>query len=341
MKLFNAFSGLLALAMAFPAVNAGCSPECPEENPGVAGNCVFCPNLKCEYGEETCCGKTHPSMIVSCDIGELRAFSTDACFHPVCDSSSNGDPHFNTWSGEKYDYHGECDLVLLKNEDFSDGLGMRVHIRTSIRNDWSFIESAALQIGENTLEVMGGKNSASYWINGGEKTDLQTSNASLGDFAVKFKRINDHQSLNRIDLGNGDAISIETFKDFVRVNFKNKHTAFKGSSGLMGDFESGKKIGRDGKQVFEDSNAFGQEWQVLATEGSLFHTIEGAVQPPNKCIMPDPTLKSSEKRRRLGEAALISEEDAAIACARVAEAERDACIFDVIATNDKDMAGSY
>lgn len=28
------------------------------------------------------------------------------------------------------DYHGGCDLVLLANEDFDKGLGMRIHVRT-------------------------------------------------------------------------------------------------------------------------------------------------------------------------------------------------------------------
>ena len=54
--------------------------------------------------------------------------------------------------------------------------------------------------------------------------------------------------------------------------------------------------------------------------------------------MPDATAKTAA--RRLGEA-FISEEDADNACARVAPEDKDACIFDVMATNDKDVAGSY
>jgi len=58
--------------------------------------------------------------------------------------------------------------------------------------------------------------------------------------------------------------------------------------------------------------------------------------------MPDATeaIKAKKIRRRLGEV-FITKEEAAQACARVDEADRDACIFDVLATNDKDMAGSY
>ena len=48
----------------------------------------------------------------------------------------------------------------------------------------------------------------------------------------------------------------------------------------------------------------------------------------------------SKERRRLG-AATMTEEDAAVACSRVNLDDVDACIFDVLATNDTDVAGSY
>ena len=66
-----------------------------------------------------------------------------------------GDPHFNTWSNEWYDFHGEscdllqeldqplakssgpfsckllytgiCDLVLLSAQEFAQGLGLDIH----------------------------------------------------------------------------------------------------------------------------------------------------------------------------------------------------------------------
>ena len=49
--------------------------------------------------------------------------------------------------------------------------------------------------------------------------------------------------------------------------------------------------------------------------------------------MPNAAATVEEKRRRLGESG-ISEEEAAIACSRVDQAHRDACIFDVMATRD-------
>jgi len=254
--------------------------------------------------------------------------------------TSYGDPHFITWGGDAFDFHGGCDLVLLENPGFANGLGMNVHIRTNIKTWWSHIKSAAVQIGDHTLEITAGTGSAgNYWINGGNKMELQTGDAFIGDFPIHFKRINDHQSATRINLGNGDAISVETFKDFVRVNFKDKsETAFKGSAGLLGSYEHGSKVGRNGTAVFVSPNEFGQEWMVRPTDTILFHDTDAA-QLPLVCPMPDTTEK--KEARRLGEGS-ISEEDAALACARVnAGIHRDACIFDVMATQDKDMAGSF
>merc|ERR1712216_1109068 len=133
----------------------------------------------------------------------------------------------------------------------------------------------------------------------------------------------------------GSFIRFRTFKDFVSVDIhKADKRNFAGSLGLMGNLK-GDKIARDGMTVVEDNNAFGLEWQVLPSEPMLFHNIDG-VQLPEKCPIPD----QSQSRRRLREST-ISLEDAELACGRVGAANRDACIFDVMATNDKDMAGAY
>lgn len=215
--------------------------------------------------------------------------------------------------------------MLLSNPNFASGLGMNIHIRTQIKTWWSFIESAVVQIGSETLEVQGNKNGeASFWVNGDFKMELHTEDATLGDYPVHFERISGHQTRTRIDIGAGDAISIETFKAFVRVNIRNKSKkSFGGSSGLMGSYPSGRKVGRDGTTVFEDNNSFGQEWMVLSSEPNLFHS-DSPVQG-QQCMMPDANQKS--QKRRLGES-MITEEEASLACARVSKIDRDACIFD-------------
>jgi len=105
----------------------------------------------------------------------------------------------------------------------------------------------------------------------------------------------------------------------------------------MGTFKDGSKMGRDGITRFDDMDAFGQEWQVLESEESLFLTSRHP-QHPAKCIMPDPTKKDG--RRRLG--AGISQGAAEKACGHLDET-KDMCIKDILATNDLDLplAGVY
>ena len=56
--------------------------ECPKESP--TGKCIG--NKRCEYGEECCCGKCHPSFVSTCLDGQWLSFYTDACrnAHLVC-----------------------------------------------------------------------------------------------------------------------------------------------------------------------------------------------------------------------------------------------------------------
>jgi hypothetical protein len=61
--------------------------------------------------------------------------------------------------------------------------------------------------------------------------------------------------------------------------------------------------------------------------------------PDQTCILPS-AMHVEEKRRRLGEA-VVSETMAELACATVTGMERDACVFDVLATDDVEMAGAY
>jgi len=255
--------------------------------------------------------------------------------------SASGDPHIVSWGGQKWDFHGGCDLVLVDNPSFHNGLGMTIHIRTKIVTWWSYIETAVVRIGDETLEVTGGKDHQ-YLINGvvGDSTAREFFFSSLG-LKVLLMQATSKQLKVRIDFLNADAIAFEVFKDFVRVNVKMtdmKWKKFEGSVGLMGSYPHGEFIGRDGKTVFTDMNAFGQEWQVLESEPTLFHAVDGP-QHPAQCMMPE-EVSTEEKRRRLGES-MLTREDAEVACARVGEGSRDACIFDVMATNDLDLAGSY
>ena len=55
---------------------------CPASAPVGVGSCSG--ELHCEYGTETCCGVTHPSLVCQCSGGQWGCYNTDACFIPAC-----------------------------------------------------------------------------------------------------------------------------------------------------------------------------------------------------------------------------------------------------------------
>lgn len=247
-----------------------------------------------------------------------------------------GDPHFRTWSGEPYDFHGVCDLVLLKNSEFDGGLGMDIHIRSKkMKSMFSYVDSASMRIGDDTLEVRGGKEGG-FWLNGEQGANIDTTVSLSGKFLVEIEDQSEKSRQFSINLGGNEAIVITTWNAMVRVSINQASSDHFGTSvGLMGAFSTGEKLGRDGMTNIDDFNLFGQEWQVLPTEAKLFHEI-GGVQSPSRCEIPS----AFEMRRRLGNAS-ITVEEAKMACSRVNPTEYEMCIFDVMASNDKDFAGAY
>jgi len=61
-----------------PTTNDSCPTETPFGFPTCEGD------LECEYGEETCCGETHPSVICHCSGGSFGCYYTEACYNPQC-----------------------------------------------------------------------------------------------------------------------------------------------------------------------------------------------------------------------------------------------------------------
>jgi hypothetical protein len=247
------------------------------------------------------------------------------------DTSVQGDPHFKAWRGQHYDYHGECDLIFLQTKEFELGMGLDVHIRTKIRGDMSYISSAVLRIGADVLEV---QSQGVYYLNGAANAELPSK---FSGFEFLHTQPTDKQHVFEVHLGGRERIKLKTYKDFVSVVIEqglSKH--FGKSVGLMGDFGMGHMIARDGKTVVDDANAFGQEWQVLDTEPTLFQTVRFP-QHPQKCTMPTPKTTDMLRRRLLG-ASSVDELAAEKACEHWGEQGKDDCVFDVLTTGDLEMA---
>ena len=246
-----------------------------------------------------------------------------------------GDPHFSTWGGEKFSFHGQCDVILIRNDDFADGVGMHIHGRTKIHHAWSAFESAAVQIGNDILEVQGkgkddkSEDKANHLINGKANAKLP---AFIGGYTVTMGSPAPHIRHYVVHLGDGEMIHIKTFNEFVWIEVKGpRNEDFIGSHGLLGSFENGHMVARDGKTIVTDPNEFGMEWQVRDTDPQLFHSVEGP-QYPQQCLMP----KHPKVELRLGE------KDAAMkACAHVDVRKRHECIADVLSTRNLAMAEAY
>jgi hypothetical protein len=258
-------------------------------------------------------------------------------------SGSGGDPHVTTWVGEHFEYHGQCDLTLVKDANFADGLGLDIQIRTKLVRYWSYIKSVAIKIGNDILEIEGSADAddaeAHYWINFEYQGELDEAFAA--GFSVTQELPSVYKRRYHIDLSPkypDTTITVELYKEFVRVRFHGDHHAFGNTVGLMGDYKTGKTLARDGTTVLNDFTEFGDEWQVLPSEPKLFHEISHP-QFPELCIKPEDPR--GERQRRLAEST-ISIEQAEAACATLNDplSIKD-CVYDILATQDLDMVGAF
>lgn len=249
----------------------------------------------------------------------------------IIDPGTLPDPHFKTFGNVWYDFHGGCDLVLINIPNFAFGAGLSVNIRTTVRYAYSFIETAAIKIGNDILEVSG---YGQHALNGISNIDMP---AEISGHFANHTIISEHEHEFYIDLGDDRHFTVKVFKDMVSFSFHlhGSDEEFGETVGLLGHWKTGARLARDGTTVLSDPNEFGQEWQVLDTEPNLFMAVHGP-QYPTKCVMPDPVERAS---RRLE--ASVSVEDAEMACDHIKQEDiRDMCVFDVISTSDISVAQS-
>merc|ERR1712003_292992 len=229
-----------------------------------------------------------------------------------------------------------------------NGLGMDIHIRSTRTRQWSYISRAVVKIGSETFELSTTRDrddvTIEYFINGisGKNGNLLEEDIvklpnTISGFEIQYRSVNSQQKEYKIDLGDGEILSLFVWKYMIRIDLQGcKAKNFASSVGLMGTFTNSHKVGRDNSTIFENLNEFGQEWQVLPEEGNLFQTLEGP-QAPSKCELPS----KSQLRRRLAQSDVTIEE-AKLACAKIVNKDNfNLCVFDIIATGDVASVGIY
>jgi len=233
---------------------------------------------------------------------------------------------------------------LARDPKFA-GLGLDVQIRTKLVRYWSYIKSAAVRIGDDIVEVEGtvdiDNQIPNYWVN----FELQGKQSTIGGFPLAY--FDDHARPHpkrrfEIDLGSkypGHKIVIATFKEFVKVDFKNASMkAYGNTVGILGDYKNGLTYARDRTTVIQDFNDLGLEWQVRPDDDMMmFHDVEEP-QFPQKCLLPE---DPRGQRRRL-ESSSVSAEEAEVACASLKDPmDIKDCVYDILATQDLDMVGAF
>jgi hypothetical protein len=246
-----------------------------------------------------------------------------------------GDPHFKTWGGKWFDFMGECDLKMIHAPHFDgENKPLDVDVRTKIRYDYSYVESAAVKLGNDTLEVA---SFGDYFLNGVAGAAMP---AFVGGYPVTHSNPSNKVHVFEIALSDSEKIVIKTFKDLVAVSVEDTDSKrLKGTLGMAGSYDKhGKMLGRDGETEMEDPTAFANEWQIRQDETSLFHVAKGP-QHPEQCKLPE--ISTSDKRRRLGEG--LAREKAERACAHFSGEQFENCVFDVMAVGDIEIAqaGAY
>jgi hypothetical protein len=291
----------------------------------------ICPNLeKVEYYSENIDGAGRlcsPSLCKKCRSAKC-----------------GGDPHFMTYDGTAYTYHGQCDLVMANSKDFDGkGLTLDVHARTTIKTDWSYVSNAAVKIGADILEITSDAN-VTHYFNGEPNADFPIAMADK--YIVRKQRVEafagEYRTDYLIDLKHrdeasrirGDIINIRSFKQMLTIDLE---VEIEGTKGMLGVAGKEGMIMRDLKTQIANSNTaqMGLEWQVRDTEVKLFQDMNRAPQYPEQCYLP----KVTSRRLRSQSSAITNM--ANVACADVDVSMKEFCINDVTLTGDIQVAHIY
>lgn len=222
---------------------------------------------------------------------------------------------------------------MLHSDKFHGNQGLDLHIRTTIQDYFSYIEMAALRVGSSILEVR----KESLLLDGIEH---KTEDLPLvfGDEDHEYVLVQvDEGKKNRVtyqlDLGQSSSVVFKFYKQYLTISMNGNAVDFGDSVGLLGDYETGDMIGRNG-QLVDTAEQFGYEWQVQPDEPKLFQDERSPQLPYEECRMPT----AARPARKLRGADLVLHGQAQEACSGQIGNNFDLCVGDVMATGDIGLA---
>lgn len=252
----------------------------------------------------------------------------------------NQDPHFLTYDGTGYDYHGQCDLVMAHSDNIQDsGLPLDIHARTKIITDWSYISNVAIRVGTDIVEIT--SEGELYWndISIKDNTEYPLRIADRFNLTRTEKQVFTNQyridyviNLEHHSEENGnDNIRVSSFKNMLSINVD---TILSDTYGMLGITNKDGLYGRDLVTTIEDVNVMGDEWQVHDNEPMLFQNVT-APQFPERCVVPQTNSRHLLQSDELNSIAMD-------ACADIQDKTmKSFCIQDVLITGDHEYAGLY
>ena len=268
----------------------------------------------------------------SLTIRSLHCYTKCLVTETIC----GGDPHFRRWGQAVRDsFHGECDLVLVHSETFYNNAGLDIHVRTTMNDFYSYIESAAVKIGNHVLEVNQGD-----FLLGGTPYDESDLPLIFGDKEENFKfelvSKNEHRTSYRLDFGNEAEIVFKIYKQYMNIETTG-HIQLSDNEGLLGSYPTGEMISRGGEVMtkFED---YGFEWQVRPEDPKLFAEAREPQLPYEKCRVP---TAARPARRQLRAQNRKLQAEAEKACASQSGSDFDLCVDDVMMTGDIGLAEDW
>jgi len=243
---------------------------------------------------------------------------------------AGGDPHFTTWHGKSFDFHGHCDLVLLHSEAYG---GLDIHIRSApLRHVFSYVSNAAVRLGEDVLEVA---SEGKHYING-VLQEIGTTGMLSGHLVTSS--VNKKRRFTfKVKLEGKTEVILRLYKNWISITVMHAHeNDFGDSVGLMGTFQDAAWLGRDGITVHQDIAHFGRDWRVQGDKDGLLFQEPSPF--PDHCDEPEETAAMREQRRRLAEAT-ITREEAMEVCEKYGNgAHIEDCVGDVQISGDLEMA---